>query len=37
MGGRFDKSVDQAADRGAEQFEDETGISYLAFVTSRRC
>jgi basic membrane protein A and related proteins len=31
MGGKFDKSFNEAAYHGAEQFKDETGIGYLEF------
>src|SRR5919106_2716242 len=31
MGGKFDKSFNEAAYHGAEQFKDETGIDYLEF------
>src|SRR5262245_9366271 len=31
MGGKFDKSFNEAAYRGAETFKDETGIEYLEF------
>ena len=31
MGGKFDKSFNEAAYRGAERFKEETGIDYLEF------
>jgi basic membrane protein A len=31
MGGKFDKSFNEAAYRGAEEFKEETGIDYLEF------
>ena len=31
MGGKFDKSFNEAAYHGAEQFKEETGINYLEF------
>ena len=31
LGGKFDKSFNEAAYNGAEQFKDETGIEYLEF------
>ena len=31
MGGKFDKSFNEAAYHGAEKFKDETGIGYLEF------
>ena len=31
MGGKFDKSFNEAAYNGAERFKEETGIDYLEF------
>src|SRR4051794_4462342 len=35
MGGKFDKSFNEAAYNGAEKFKKETGISYLEFEVTQ--
>ncbi len=35
MGGKFDKSFNEAAYRGAERFKDETGIEYMEFEVTQ--
>jgi len=35
MGGKFDKSFNEAAYNGAERFKDETGIEYLEFEVTQ--